>query len=177
MKVVVKSAASTKNNVKPNTAKAQNAAAKRATVEAPRGQEPKKYNVARILDLFHAEGVDGSPAFMGDSINQAFCHQLFIDREEIAEANTHPVSGKYLTVLANRLYIWPLLGLSRNKTIYERAHSKKLAVKGRIADLEKLFGKKNVAILDHDTAAELTKKHKTEKASKIALFGKQTAAK
>lgn len=131
-------------------------------------KEPKKFTVARILEAFHTQGVDGSPIWMGENVNQAAAHRLFEHREEIANAKTGAVHGKFLTILGRQLYIWPLTGLTGD--VYERKHSDKLKVKGSLKFLTGLFGTKNVKVITKEEAQTMTKKFRTDKAGRQAVF-------
>lgn len=158
-------AASTKTAPKSTSTKA---AKKNVELhEDKRSQEPKKYTVATVLDRFHTEGVDGSPIFMKDKLDQVAAHRLWNMRDDIAGHKTAAVHGKFLCCLTHMLYCWELTGLSGD--IYERRHSKNLKVRGSIDFLKKCFGPKNVMLVTREQAIALTKKYRTEKESKQTL--------
>ena len=173
MKIAIKTTA--QKNTAPHTASNKNTHTtsnknkrKIAVAKDDNSKEPKKFTVARILEAFHTQGVDGSPIWMGESVNQAAAHRLFAQREEIANAKVTPTHGKFLTVLGRQLYIWPLTGLHGDT--YERKHSDKLNVKGSLKFLTGLFGTKNVRVLSKDEAQAMTKKFRTDKSGRQSVF-------
>lgn len=165
MKIALKTSS---KNTAARTATTSKKSNKIAVAKDDPNKEPKKFTVARILEAFHTQGVDGSPIWMGENVNQAAAHRLFAHREEIANSKATPTNGKFLTVLGRQLYIWPLTGLSGDT--YERRHSDKLKVKGSIKFLTSMFGAKNVKVLSKEEAQAMTKKFRTDKQGRQTVF-------
>lgn len=112
--------------------------------------------------------IDGATSWLGDHIDGTIVTALVTKTKELTGARLAKGAGKFLTVSARTLFVWPLTGIAGD--IYERAHSPSVNVRGSIKLLRKSYGEAKVKIVSLSEAVTMVQKLKTDPGCKKGVM-------